>query len=379
MYIRTLKINEKRSVFLFGPRGTGKSSWVKSNYPDALYIDLLDSEIFAELTANPKRIESFILPSTKKTIIIDEIQKIPQLLNEVHRLIEEKKIRFILTGSSARKLRKQGVNLLAGRALTYYLHPLTAQELKQEFQVERALQSGLLPMAYNHEEPGGFLASYVNTYIREEVQQEALTRNMNSFYRFLETISFSQGSILNISAIARECGIERKVIENYISILEDLLIAHRILPFTKKAQRRLTLHPKFFFFDVGIFRAIRPKGPLDSPEEIEGIALETLVYQHLRAINDYYNFGYSIYYWRSSTGLEVDFVLYGEKGLHIFEVKRSGKVKPEYLKGLRAFLRDYHIAKAYLIYSGEFRRVEEPNIVILPAKIFFSQLHEFLL
>ncbi len=373
MYSRLLKPPQNKSFFLFGPRGTGKTTWVKSTFPNAVYIDLLEAEIFNDLLANPQRLENFIPKDFKNWIIIDEIQKIPELLDEVHRLIEKYKYKFILTGSSARKLRKKGVNLLGGRALTYSLHSLTSEELKDDFDLAYSLKYGCLPCVYTEEDPKAYLESYVKTYLEEEVRQEGLTRNLGTFSRFLEMASFSQGSVLNISSVARDCSIERKVVENYFSILEDLLIAYRIPVFTRKAKRRLVAHPKFYFFDVGVYRTLRPRGPLDMPEQIAGIAFETLFFQELLAINDALRKGYKIFYWRTSNNLEVDFILYGNKGIKAFEVKLIERVSKSMLSGLKAFLKDYPMAKAYFIYGGK-RYMREGEIEILPVKETFKKL-----
>lgn len=364
MYSRIIKAPKNKSFFLFGPRGTGKSSWVKAQFPKALYLDLLESQVFNDLLANPSLLQNFIPKNFGDWVIIDEVQKIPALLDEVHRLIESQKNKFILTGSSARKLRHKGVNLLAGRALTLFMHPLTASELGNDFRLEHSLQFGQLPSACTEKEPQRYLESYVTSYLREEVQQEGLTRNLGAFSRFLEAASFSQGAVLNISEVARECAVERKVVENYFSIVEDLLLGFRLQAFTKKAKRRIARHPKFYFFDVGVFRTLRPKGPLDNPEEIEGAAYESLFLQELKALNDYLNLGYKIYYWRTSNDEEVDFILYGKRGIKAFEIKRRGKIKREDLSGLKAFLGDYPMARAYFIYGGE-RRMQERGIEII--------------
>ena len=376
MYARLLKPSQK-SFFLFGPRGTGKSCWVKTSFPDAIYLDLLDSELFNDLLASPKRLENLIPKNFLAWIILDEIQRVPALLNEVHRLIEKYAYKFVLTSSSARKIRSKGVNLLAGRALNCAFYPLTVNELGIDFRLEHTLKFGQLPGAYVEEDPKRFLESYVKTYLREEIQQEGLTRSLGAFSRFLEAASFSQGSLLNMSAVARDCSVERKVVENYFSILEDLLLAYQVPVFSKKAKRRITAHPKFYFFDVGVYRTIRPAGPLDFPEEIEGIAFESLLFQELTAINDYYNLGYTLYYWRTSNNIEVDFVMYGNKGIKAFEVKRTGKVKESMLKGLKFFLRDYPMAKAYFVYGGhDVMRDEE--IEIIPIELFLKDLPSIL-
>ncbi|MBI5123637.1 ATP-binding protein [Candidatus Roizmanbacteria bacterium] len=367
MYSRLLKPPRDKSFFLFGPRATGKTTWVRTLFPNALYIDLLESELFNSLLANPGRLENLIPKVHGDWIIIDEIQRIPELLNEVHRLIENQHLKFILTGSSARKLRKKGHNLLGGRALTFFMHPLTAEELKDDFKVENLLLFGSLPSIYQEPDKKKYLRGYVTAYLEEEIKQEGLTRNLGAFSRFLEIASYSQGSVLNISEVAREAAIERKVIENYFSILEDLLIGYRIYPFSKRAKRRLITHPKFYFFDVGIYRTIRPTGPLDMPEMIDGVALETLLFQELLAANDYYDLGYKIYYYRTTDGAEVDFVLYGEKGIKAFEVKRAGRINSSMFRGLKKFLKDYPSAKTYFLYGGS-RTMREGEIEIIPLK-----------
>ena len=200
-----------------------------------------------------------------------------------------------------------------------------------------------------------------------------MTRNLQVFARFLEAASFSQGSILTISEVARECGANRKLVEQYFYILEDLLLAYRLPVFTRRARRRVISHPKFYFFDTGVYRAIRPKGPLDRPEEIEGIALETLVFQELLAVNDLHRLGYKIFYWRTSSGLEVDFVLYGEAGLIAIEVKRAAKIRSKEFRGLKAFARDYPIASLYMFYGGD-RKMFIDNITLIPVKEALMEL-----
>lgn len=366
MYPRILKAPGEKSFFLFGPRGTGKTAWVRSQLPDALYLDLLESETYARLLARPDRLESYAVDDAQ-WVVIDEVQRVPALLDEVHRLIEARRLRFALTGSSARKLKRGGTNLLAGRALTRFMHPFTAGELGEDFRLDHAMDFGCLPATWVESDPRGFLTSYVTTYLKEEVQQEGLTRNLGAFSRFLEAASFSQASPLNISEVARECAVERKVVTNYFTILEDLLLAIRLPVFTRKAKRKLIAHPKFFFFDVGVFRAVRPRGPLDSAEEIGGAALETLVLQHLRALNNGMDLGYAISYWRTPAGTEVDFVLYGEHGLHAIEVKRSRTLRSRDLTGLRTFREDYPMARCLVLYGGD-RRMREGEVDVWPIE-----------
>ena len=367
MIKRLLTINKasQKSFFLFGPRGTGKTSWVKNHFPEALYIDLLKHQDYLLLQANPSRLESMVLAHNSPWIIIDEVQKIPELLDEVHRLIEHHQRHFILTGSSSRKLKRGGANLLAGRALTYHLHPLTAIEIGASFDLLKAMNTGLLPLSYLEHDPNSFLISYIATYLQEEVIQEGLVRQIGAFSRFMEIASFSQGNQLNLANIAREVGISRKIIASYFDILEDLLIAIQLPCFTKRAQRQLVQHPKFYYFDTGVYQQLRPKGPLDTPEEISGVAFETLFLQNLRAIIDYSRLDLTIYYWRTQTGLEVDFIAYGEKGLFAFELKSRSYFDSKDLSGLKAFKKDYPIAQCFLIYSGG-HRDKHGDILALP-------------
>jgi len=366
MYPRILQPPHRQSFFLFGPRGVGKTAWVRARFADALFFDLLEAETYTRLLASPSRLGDQIPAEYRGWVVLDEIQRLPDLLNEVHRLIESRRLRFVLTGSSARKLRRRGVNLLAGRALTRFMHPLTASEIGRDFDLKRALQYGCLPFACTEPDPGDYLKSYVTTYLREEVQQEGFARNLAAFARFLEAASFSQGSVLNMAAVARESAVGPKVVEDYFGVLEDLLIAVRLPVFTKRAKRRVVAHPKFYFFDAGVFLAIRPRGPLDAVEEIRGAALETLVLQHLRAMNDYLGLGYALHYWRTGAGDEVDFVLYGERGLVAFEVKTTPRVRPDDLRGLLRFREDYPQTKAFFVYTGS-RRWHERGVEILPA------------
>ena len=261
--------------------------------------------------------------------------------------------------------------------MTYYMYPLTAVELGDDFNLETVLEYGALPSIFSEPDKKKYLESYVKTYLYEEVLQEGMTRNLSAFARFLETASFSQGSVLNVSEVAREAMVERKVIENYFTILEDLLVATRIPVFTKRAKRKMVTHHKFYFFDAGIYRTIRPMGPLDNPEGVSGISIETLFLQNLQAINDYYDFGYKIYYYRTALGVEVDFIMYGERGIVAFEVKRSDKISRSDLRGLKAFLSDYPAAKAYLVYGGK-RRIREGNIEIVPVIDALKNLAELL-
>lgn len=369
-----LPFKSNKSFFLFGPRGTGKTTCVMANVPHALYFDLLNTGLYRQLISNPERLDSMIPASFDDWVVLDEVQKAPLLLNEVHRLIEQKKYKFILTGSSARSLRKKGVNLLAGRAFTYYLYPLISQEIGNDFDLSKMLTCGCLPAALQEQDFYKYLESYVHTYLREEVLQEGLTRNIGDFARFLEVASFSQGSQINLNSVARETGVSQKIVASYFNILEDLLLSCRLFPFAKKAKRRLVMHPKFYFFDVGVYRYLRPMGPFDRPEEVSGISLESLFFQELRAVNDYFQFHYQLYYWQASNGLEVDFVAYGERGIIAFEIKHTKTIDSKDLRSLKAFQSDYGIAKLYLIYGGDHREYHG-DIQGLPFEDALKNLH----
>ena len=363
------------SFFIFGPRGTGKSTWLKKTFPDAYLVDLLDDRTFRNHIAYPERIKQIVKanPQTRR-FIIDEIQKAPALLDSIHSLIEEYKThQFIMTGSSARKLRRGGVNLLAGRALLTHFHPFMAAELGADFSLNAALRNGLIPLIVSANSPDKTLATYITLYIKEEVKEEGLVREIGAFARFLETISFSHGSLLNLSNISRECQISRKVVENYLSIIEDLLLGYRLPVFTKRARRAITAQPKFYLFDAGVYYHLRPKGPLDSPDEIGGTALEGLTLQHLKAWCDYSDGQVDCYFWRTRGGSEVDFILYGQDHFHAVEVKNAKQIHAKSLRSLKTFLSDYPEADAILLYRGT-EKLMVDGIVCWPVDDFLLQL-----
>ena len=364
----------ERSCFLFGPRGTGKSTWLRDRLPDSLYLDLLDPALHRRLSARPERLRELLAGSPgRDTVVIGEIQRIPELLTVVHAVLEEPAPpRFVLTGSSARKLRRGGVDLLGGRAVRRTLHPFMAAELP-EFDLGRALHVGLLPLVVGAPDPAGVLDAYASLYVDQEVRAEGLTRNVGAFTRFLEAVSFSHGAQLNVSEVARECEVERKVVAGYVSILEDLLLAFRLPVFRKRAKRATVTHDKLYLFDAGVFRSLRPKGPLDRPEEMDGQALEGLVAQHLRAWAAYSGHDAGVYFWRTRAGTEVDFVVYGEAGLQAFEVKNAARVHSRDLRSLRAFREDWPEAETALLHRGR-ERLRIDGVWCLPVQDFLREM-----
>lgn len=363
------------SYYLFGPRGTGKSAWTQRYYPDSLRIDLLQPDTLRRFRARPERIREVVHAQPPgRVIVIDEVQRVPELLSAVHALIEEKRgWVFVLTGSSARKLRQTEIDLMAGRAVIRTLHPFMASEMSAEFDFQVSLELGMLPMIMDSNHPQDILDSYIETYIREEVQAEGMVRNLSDFSRFLESISFSHGQILNISNVARECEVERKTVEGYLSVLEDLLLCFRLPVFTKRAGRATVQHPKFFLFDTGVYRSLRPTGPLDRVEEIAGAALEGLIAQHLRAWIAYTQNRYKLFYWRTRGGSEVDFILYGPDLFYAVEVKHADRVRHSDLKGLKAFRDDYSQARTLILYRGTERLLID-GILCIPCPEFLHEL-----
>ena len=364
----------EQSCFLFGPRGTGKSTWLRHRLPAALYLDLLDPPLHRSLSARPERLRELLAGSPERqTVVVDEIQRIPELLTVVHAILEEPSPpRFILTGSSARKLRRGGVDLLGGRAVHRTLHPFMAAELPA-FDLARALQIGLVPLVAGASDPATTLDGYASLYLDQEVRAEGLTRSMGSFTRFLEAVSFSHAAQLNVSAVARECAVERKVVAGYVGILEDLLLAFRLPVFRKRAKRATVAHDKLYLFDAGVFRSLRPGGPLDRAGDIDGQALEGLVAQHLRAWVAYSSRDAEIFFWRTRAGTEVDFVVYGEPGLQAFEVKNAARVHAGDLRPLRTFREDYPEADAALLYRGR-ERLRIDGIWCLPVEDFLRRM-----
>ncbi len=362
-------------AFLLGPRGTGKTLWSKASYPDAVRVDLLDPDTFRLFAARPEQLLALaraIQPG--EVIVVDEVQKLPQLLEVAHLSISEGMLgTYLFTGSSARKLRRGDVNLLGGRAQIRMMYPYLAIELGHDFSLDRSLQYGMVPVVVEATDPQAARRAYNALYVHEEVYAEGLVRRTDAFARFLEAISFSHGQVVNVANVSRECAVPRKTVESYLQILEDTYLAFKVQVFRQRAQRELAQHPKFYFFDVGVFRANRPTGPLYSTADVEGAALEGLVLQHLVALAGLRQDGTSVSYWRTRSGVEVDAIVYGPSTFWAIEVKRSKEVRPEHLRGLKAFVSDYPEATPILLYGGTDRMVVD-GIAIEPVEGWLRSL-----
>jgi len=376
-YKRLFKPPKEQSFFLFGPRGTGKTTYLKQNYSNALIINLLDSSEETLFSMHPSLLKERIDSQKEKPaiVIIDEVQKVPKILDMVHLLIEEGVgIQFILTGSSSRKLKRGGVNLLAGRALWKNFHPFIAYEVKERFNLATALKTGMIPLIFNSKHPEETLRSYIHLYLQEEVKAEALVRQIGEFARFLEAMAFSHASLVNCANISRECLVNQKTVSLHLQVLEDLLLGYTLPVFEKRAKREITSHPKFYFFDPGVFRALRRQGFLDLSTESEGAALEGLVAEHLRCWIDFQIERNDLYFWRTRSGLEVDFILYGPNVFYAIEVKNNHTISPHDLRGLKEFRKDYPEATMLLLYRGK-QRLKREGILCLPAEDFLKELN----
>ena len=373
MYSRKQKFEgaENESLFLWGARQTGESTLLKELFPNALWFDLLLSNEYEKLSKNPEILREIILANlTVSPVIIDEIQRIPTLLNEVHWLISNYNVRFILSGSSPRKILRSGANLLGGRALRYELYPLISIEIP-EFDLLKALNNGLLPRHYDSKNPRKLISAYVGNYLRDEIIAEARIRNISSFSRFLEAAALTNGEMVNFTNIASDCGVSATTIKEYFQILEDTLIGRYVLSYQKKPKRRVILAPKFYLFDVGIANYLLNRSKIEKGTELFGKAFEHFIYQEIYAHSKYSEINYSICYWRTASQLEIDFVL-GEHEVAI-EVKSTEQANSRHLKGLKAFSEEYDVNKLILISNDPLPRLVG-NILILPWQIFLERL-----
>lgn len=364
------------SCFLWGPRQSGKSTLLRALFPESPYYDLLLAKEFRRLSANPGLLAEECRAlgrdgsSQPVPIIIDEIQKLPELLDEVHALISQHGLRFILTGSSPRKLLRGGGNLLGGRALRRELLPLTSREIP-DLDIGRAVNHGLLPRHYLSERPRPLLAAYVGDYLKEEVLAEALTRNLPAFQRFLESAAFSNGQIVNFTSISREVGVAANSVRGYFEVLTDTLIATWVPAWTKRAKRRVIESPRFFFFDIGIVNELAHRGHMLPGSAEFGAAFEHFIFMELRACSVYHG-GFSIAYWRTASGLEVDFIL-GNAEVAI-EVKSSANITTDHSHGLRAWQQEHPRCRCILVARIERRRVTSEGVEIVPWQEFLADL-----
>lgn len=368
MFDRNFQI-PKESFFLFGPRGTGKTSFLESALKADLVIELLSQENFIHYASHPDLLRRQLenLPN-HSWVWIDEIQRLPDLLNEVHWGIEKKKLKFALSGSSARKIRRAGVNSLGGRAITKMFFPFTPSELKEEFNLENALTIGTIPLIYSSEDKKQKLRAYVQTYIREEVQMEALVKDLPSFIRFLSVAALLHGQELSLSSVARDVGVKRPTVENYFSILEDTLLAHRLYPLDADIRVKERSHPKFYWIDPGLVRALKEEwGPVHRLEL--GSLFEGFIFMMLKAHQSYYDSFDTLHYWASSNA-EVAFVLKKDSYFTAIEVKSTDRVRPEDLLGLKAIRDLKKLKNRILLYPEIKRQKTEDGIHIMGLKDF---------
>lgn len=357
----------QKSHFLFGPRQTGKSFLVARSLPEARVYDLLDTSVYLALSRNPGQLAEEIT-AAHRIVVIDEIQRLPELLNEVHRLIETRGVRFLLTGSSARKLRKGGVNLLGGRARTRYLHPLTYAELGGDFDLGKMATRGLIPSIYTSDDPEEDLRAYAGSYLQQEVVAEGATRNVPAFSRFLRIAALCNGEIVNYTNIANDAQVPRTTVYEYFEILKDTLIVHELPSWRHSVKRKPTASSKFYLFDVGVTGALQGR-PFRAGTPEFGQAFESYIHHELRCHSDYVSRD-SLTYWRSKSGFEVDFIMGDHTAI---EAKASRTVRPDELKGLRA-LREEQVLKRFLCVCQEPRARVVDGIRILPWRVFLEEL-----
>jgi uncharacterized protein len=382
MFRREINPSKTKSFFLFGPRQTGKSTLVKSLLtPGDLYIDLLPQRAFLNYAKTPGRVREEIVAHLEThedpLCVIDEIQKIPSLLDEVHELIESRGIRFILTGSSARKLRRGGANLLAGRAYTYRLFPLTFSEIGPSFDLNRALRVGTLPVLWEtrKEEPREFLRSYAETYLKEEVAAEGLVREIGPFAQFLDIAAANDGETVNFNNIARECIVSSKTVQQYYQILEDTFLATKIPAWNRSRRRRLVSHPRYYFFDTGVTNVL--SHTLSDPMEprIAGRRFEQFVICQIAAAIHYRRADLELYYWRTNHGAEVDLLICeGNRIKWALEIKSSQHIVMETLSGLRSFMDDNPDVPAYILGKDQKTRKLKNNTTIMNWDDFIIEM-----
>lgn len=367
----SLKDVENESIFLWGARQTGKSTLLKMQFPERRYIDLLKSDEFERYNRRPALLrEELSLLHEGELVIIDEIQKIPALLDEVHWLMSNHDLRFIMSGSSARKLRRSGVNLLGGRAVRKYLYPLVSAEIP-DFNLMKACNNGMLPRHYLTEDAEKRLQAYVGDYLQQEIKAEALTRNLNTFSRFMEVAALSNGEIVNYNNIATECGISAPTVKEYFSILEETLIGYMIPAFTRNVKRRVIQSPKFYYFDVGIANFLLKRTALKLGSSEFGHAFEHFILQEIIAYIGYFKPMQNLSYWRTTSGYEVDAVI--GNAVVAIEIKSAVEVQSHHTKGLKAFSEEFPEARLIMVSLDKYPR-RMNNVEIYPATQFLSML-----
>jgi len=363
------------TFFLWGPRQTGKTTLLRKTYPNAFWVDLLKSEEYRRYLQNPERLRQELNAATSvRQVVIDEVQKVPQLLDEAHWLLENRSIQFALSGSNARKVKRGAANLLGGRAVRYELHGLTAVEIGKDFDLDRAINHGYLPRIYLSDRPQRLLEAYVADYLKEEVAAEALVRNLPVFSEFLNIAALSDTELVNFSTIARDCGVSSHTIKGYFGILEDTLLGRWPPAYTKRPKRRVIAAPKFYFADVGIVNHLARRGTaLARGSELYGKAFENWVFHELTAYNAYREAFARLSYWRVASGIEVDFVLNDEVAI---EARATAKVTADHLRGLRNLVQDHPRVRHRIIVclESKSRRTEE-GILIVPAREFCDRLN----
>ena len=378
MIERKIKIEESEdSIFLWGARQTGKSTLLMQRFPEAKYYDLLESDLYERFRRQPSLLRNELnMIDSDTLVIIDEIQKIPELLDEVHWLMSRRNMRFILSGSSARKLRRCGANLLGGRAIRQQLFPFVSVEIP-DFSLSRAINNGMLPRHYLIDNPAKRLQSYVGDYLREEIKEEALTRNITSFTRFLEIAAINDGEILNYNNIAADCGVSAPTIKEYFSILEETLLGYQLPAYTKTIKRRVIQAPKFYLFDIGIVNYLTHRRNL-LPGSIDyGHALEHLMLQETIAYLSYSESDLQAAYWRTASGFEVDIIIFEPYSHNVkcaIEVKSCEEVQNRHLKGIRAFREEHPQCHYICISHDKSPRMTDDGIEIWPAEEFLRQL-----
>ena len=373
MYGRALDLRalvEHRSVFLFGPRQTGKSTLVRHTFPDAAVYDLLEADTFHQLSTHPEHLRQTLEPE-RRIVVVDEIQKCPPLLDEVHLLIERNRdLRFVLTGSSARKLKRGGANLLAGRARVARLHPLVSAELDDGRLLDR-INHGGLPAFLDAAEPRQDLRAYVGTYLQEEIQAEGLTRSIGNFGRFLEVAGLTNGEQINFAAVASDAGLAPSTVREHYRILEDTLVGEQLPAFRKTRTRKPVATARFYFFDIGVANTLRRTGAIEPGSDAYGRALEHLVFLELRAWLDYRRRDNPLTYWRSRSQLEVDFVVGDAVAI---EVKAKSRVSTRDYKGLLALAEEVPLRRKLVVCHEPRRRREDNGVEIVPVREFLSAL-----